>query len=949
MTSTPDSTVKRRDDLRLGEILRENGTLSDSRLNEALAEQARLRTDGDKVRLGDILIRLGLCSFEQVSAAISVQGARPADPSAEPSRPKAAVGPHGTIVEGPSASRETISSSSPSESSSSSAVARMPPEVAAIATDPKRCFGKYVLLEELGRGGMGVVHKAWDGVLGRIVALKRLRTDGVDDTETARFIREAQTAASLNHPGIVPVWELGEEDGEFFIAMKFIEGEALNRKRLPWKKACTIARNVALALAYAHDQGIVHRDVKPHNIILEPGGHPYLGDFGLARSMRGHSTITQTGFVVGTPAYMPPEQACGETAHVGKRSDVYGLGATLYELVTGHPPFVRSTPVATLRAVVEEDTIAPTSLVSDLPPDVETIIFKAMEKNPAHRYRNAKAMADDLARACRQERIHARPRSLVTRISRALDRQKLLAWSAGLALAAVVLAGLLLGWQALDASARVDAYRIKGEGAFASGRWSEAREWYGRAFELAPSDGAISERLRACDERIRGQEEARARLLAESATEETAAAEARQRQGELREQIKPLVDRGRQIVEQASRDLYRPGADLVRTRAQLADAIAVLDEAEDLFDGDHEVPYWRARARALQLDWTGAIADYDLALERRPDFGAALLERGKIALSRAIEELLHMGWQLGPTAEARVDPWLEAGARDLRAALEAGGVENEDYAEALLAFAERRLPECIAACDRVIEAEPSREEPWRLRADARHFAAGDGPGATAQYEAAIADYDRAIALRANYYEALIMRGYERQIVGDFPGAREDYDRALALRPGDPLGLWFRAAWHLKQAEGRDAGRRREHLERAIDLLGRGIEVRPDSFILRMNRAMALGNTGQLDAAVADVTRALELNPDHHHGWYLKGSIEAQQGDQDVEALVSLERALEINPGFASAWFNKGVIHRRRGEIDDAIDALRNALGAGHPEEPLIRRLLAELAAGSGGS
>jgi serine/threonine protein kinase/beta-lactam-binding protein with PASTA domain len=274
---------------------------------------------------------------------------------------------------------------------------------------PPMVGGRYELGELLGRGGMAEVRKGNDSRLGRVVAIKRLRTDlASDSTFQARFRREAQSAASLNHPAIVSVYDTGEElatDGsgvaQPYIVMEFVAGRTLRdilregRKILP-ERALEITSGVLSALDYSHRAGIIHRDIKPGNVMLTPSGDVKVMDFGIARAMSDANTMTQTAAVVGTAQYLSPEQARGET--VDSRSDVYSAGCLLYELLTGRPPFVGDSPVAVAYQHVREQAAPPSEHDADLPPAVDAIVMKALAKRLEDRYQSAAAMRSDIER-----------------------------------------------------------------------------------------------------------------------------------------------------------------------------------------------------------------------------------------------------------------------------------------------------------------------------------------------------------------------------------------------------------------------------------------------------------------------------------------------------------------------------------------------------------------------
>ncbi len=280
----------------------------------------------------------------------------------------------------------------------------------------------YDVLEVLGRGGMAVVYKARQQSLRRVVALKVVLA-GADASpeEVARFRVEAEAVAELHHPHIVQIYEVGRHDGCPYCSLEFIEGgslaDSLRRTPLLPEQAARLTEKLARAIQCAHEHGIVHRDLKPGNILLTPEGEPKISDFGVAKRMDGERARTQTGAVLGTPGYMAPEQAAGQR-DVGPAADVYGLGAILYELLTGRPPFAASTALDTVLRVLSEEPAPPRRLQPKTPRDLETICLKCLEKDPRRRYPSAAALADDLHLFLRGEPISARPPGPLGRFDR---------------------------------------------------------------------------------------------------------------------------------------------------------------------------------------------------------------------------------------------------------------------------------------------------------------------------------------------------------------------------------------------------------------------------------------------------------------------------------------------------------------------------------------------------
>jgi len=333
-----------------------------------------------------------------------------------------------------------------------------------------RKVGNYTILAEVSRGAMGVVYKARQHELDRIVAIKVLIAgEMASEAQVERFRREARAAARLRHPAIVPIHEVGVFEGKHYYTMDFIEGRDLGslirERKITIRRALDVAAEVADALEYAHRQGVIHRDIKPSNIMIDNDGRVHITDFGLAKQLGSDPEFTRTGTTIGTPAYMPPEQASGESHRVDRRADIYSLGAVLYEMLTGRPPFSGDTMMNTLMQVLNDEPIPPKRLNPRIHRDIQTIVQKAMEKSPERRYQTMEAFAADIRAFIAGESISAKPAGPLYRAWRFLRRHS-----------AAALAALAVLTIALTSAAVILDIRRKSEARIRDARETGKRE-----------------------------------------------------------------------------------------------------------------------------------------------------------------------------------------------------------------------------------------------------------------------------------------------------------------------------------------------------------------------------------------------------------------------------------------------------------------------------------------
>lgn len=450
----PEQGRARLEDSAFGRVLLSLDVLTRDQLTGALACQKEMEAKGERVRLSRILFDLKLATPESLQATLAehVPGTLVCPDCGHIFRSSRIGGDHRCVaceatfhVEAPEPARPRSRGPRPSPltpTPKTNTFARTPtpgrpmstpggPKVpVAVPAAGGRAFGNYALVEEISRGGMGVVYRATDRVRNRQVAMKILLSGAsASDEELARFRREASAASRLSHPNIVRVLESGVEEGFPYIVMEYVEGRSLSEVLfeegfLPVQRSLEVLRDIARAVSVAHENGILHRDIKPGNILIDPTGRARLTDFGLAKHLGEDTHLTKTGTSLGTPAYMSPEQASGEASEVDERCDIYSLGSVLYHMLVGQPPFDAESTVQLLFKVVGENAKSPRLLNGEIPKEVEAICMKAIEKEPEARYQHARELAEDANRFLDGAPTLARPLGKRGRARRWLRRHR---------------------------------------------------------------------------------------------------------------------------------------------------------------------------------------------------------------------------------------------------------------------------------------------------------------------------------------------------------------------------------------------------------------------------------------------------------------------------------------------------------------------------------------------
>ncbi len=703
--------------------------------------------------------------------------------------------------------------------------------------EPGRRLGDFRLVQEVGRGSMGIVYESIQEPLHRRVALKVLPlTVHLQQQTLKRFLREAAVLAELDHPHIVPIYATGSDRGVYFYAMPFLDGptldKALKSRRPGIAETCSSIAAVADALHVAHEKGIVHRDVKPGNLIYDSSGKLLVADFGLARQDKA-GTITESGALVGTPMYMSPEQVSAARTEIDRRSDVYSLGATLYEMVSGQPPFDADNVQTLLRLIVEQEPRSVRRIDRSIPKDVETIVRKAMSKEPARRYQTAKALAEDLRRALDGRPILARPASLIERTVKGALRHRVPVAAGAVVLAAIGAAGTFyLQGRSSKAEADYRAAISEARVQLFTGNQALAEELYSKAVGLFPErpEGLLG----------------RAQLKAERGSHADAKTDYDRVLARDAENYDALVGRGSARLELG--DVAGAEADLVRANElhhdraagcrALADlrllsspeqAVGLYRKAHDLEPDDDET----MRKLGLAYEKLGnlRLATTYLLLAVRADKKNAenVSEWDRLMRRAEAREFANkLSASLGPLTETIID----AG----RLAVETVGGEIGSFTSGVAERSERALSAAGSFARGV--------------SDALLAGRGADQDRSGMDRAAL---DRAIETEPTNARALVDRAYLEIADREYKGAENDLSLARDLTPNAPepeIGL---ALLYLRA----DSPEWRRP-EKAVECARAALKKGGDSPAARLVLAEGLIESGNAADAISEIERVLAL-------------------------------------------------------------------------------------------
>jgi serine/threonine-protein kinase len=788
-------------------------------------------------------------------------------------------------------------------------------------------FGDCEVLEEIGRGGMGIVFKARQMGANRIVALKVLRTDPLGGREQAqRFRNEAEMVAQLDHPHIVPLYEVGQDAGRVYFSMKLIDGGSLADQLEQFtpqpRRAAEVVAAVARAVHHAHQRGVLHRDLKPANILLDRDGRPFVADFGLARRTQPDANLTQSGAIVGTPGYMAPEQASGVRGEVTTATDVYGLGAILYALLAGRPPFQADSVLDVLMQVREREPEPLRKLNPLVDRDLETICLKCLRKSPAERYVSALAVADDLERWLRGEPISARRVTLGQRLGRWARRHPRVVAAAAL-IVVLALAGVWV-WDRQRAQAEGAARQVAAEAEtlHRQDRLQEALAVAQRACDLLPRFGGDAALRRQVNELAADlallarldeiREEERSLVGPDGRGFDQPRAGARYQQAFLDHGIDVLNGEEPVVVEALGRDVFRgrltPLLEEWSIRAGDPRERERLIRLAEAVDEDPSGLMRRAR-QALRAKDVEALKRLVAEAETNPPSAAAVLvlvrnltAAGPLWPTGVGSRLLH---NQGLPGDKAAPPPLSATERLLLAAQRRFPGDfwlNHALGLTLMSSPHQsRNTEAVSYIRAALAIRPLSVNVW--------LNLGTALGRSNRPADAVAAFRRALELKPDDAGAHGGLGLALEQMGKDEESLRAFRRAVTLEPR-------RSEIHANL--GNVLHKLGRHAD-AVEAYRRAIELEPNLFRAHYSLGLALLPLGRVKDALEAFQQAARLEPGLADAHYKVGCLLDQVG-KPGDAVVAYRRTIEIDPDYAEAHCNCGSILRQQGKFAESLAA-----------------------------
>jgi eukaryotic-like serine/threonine-protein kinase len=840
----------------------------------------------------------------------------------------------------------------------------------------------YEILSELGRGGMGVVYKARHRRLHRLVALKMvLAGQHVGPVGLARFRAEAEAVAKLSHPNIVQIYETGEHEGRPFFSLEFADGGSLDQRlsESPTspRGAAQLIETLARTMHVAHEHGIVHRDLKPANILLAklgkhssitksreldslslPADHwsrsttPKIADFGLAKHLDDDSSNTKTGAILGTPSYMAPEQAGGKTREIGPPCDIYALGAILYELLVGRPPFRAGNPIDTIRQVMDQEPVPPRQLEPRVPNDLETICLKCLEKDPLRRYPTALALADDLQRFSDGHPIEARPTPAWERAWKWARRRPAIVALVALSTLAALCIVLLIVWHNVSLQGKLDV-AIERERRARNSEMDARREIH--LTQLQQESQKLYDSARVA---VAASDWATARLDLEKALT-TIGSEAR---------LDAVREPAEALLKRVTHEL-RVEADRRASAARIESFGSLRDEAQflgTLYTGMDLA----ANLAAARASTQKALAVYGVkpGVQARPAFDDYLSAEQKAEIQRDCSQLLLIlaeteaqsttgqkpalqeqylrkalsylehARQMGAPSrafhlrQARYLGLLGDKAQASKAEQAAGGVATDDVIDHFLMadelYRREQFAQAIKEFDLVLERKPGHF--WAQYINALCLLRQQRP---AEAKALLS---ACLAQRSDFVWLYLLRGFAQEELKAWDAARADFEKAAQMRLDDNARyVLFVDRGVLNYRTGK--------LDLAVKDLEAAINLKPTAYQAYVNLAPVYRGQQKLDLALKQLERAIELEPKLAHLYRLRARLDLERNEPDL-ALADFEQAI-VRENSASPYrvddnVECGRLLLNRGEFARALAAFDAALAL-DSDHAAAQRLRAE--------